>query len=212
MGDDHVCSFCNENQVGKQHIKIVFENWPVEEEIIYRRKGKEARKTNKVTKEVITALGMECINNPERWKEFDIDPSKVADFFEDLRFIGKNPYFRAVVAEGIDKCLAIDCPHVSLRDETCRHLIRLGFPYTGLDELHCAVGHPGVELVRHKESAITPGSWKSFRLWWANTPYKGYWIALLGPFLIAWFIIYPFWWLKAGLKKVPLKTIILRRL
>lgn len=147
MGDKHVCSFCSENLEGKQHIKIVFENWPVEEEVIYRRKGKEARKTRKTTKEVITAIGMECIQNPDRWKDFEIDPAKVADFFEDLRFAGKNPVFRAVLARGGPVCLSADCGQRTGSD--CRHMERRhSSDFYGLDELSCEVGHPGKVLVR----------------------------------------------------------------
>lgn len=170
MGDRHVCSFCNENLEGKQHIKIVFENWPVEEEIIYRRKGREAKQKKTSIKEVITALGMECIHNPERWKDFDIDPSKVADFFEDLRFIGKNPFFRALLTKDGPVCLsAAKCPHFAPLGETspaeglCQHIARGQFEFHHLDRVYCAIGHQGVELVRQKASNLLPeqgiGAW-----------------------------------------------------
>lgn len=147
MGDKHVCSFCNESLQGKQHIKIVFENWPIEETVTYRRKGKEAKSTRKVTREVITALGMECLQNPEKWKDYDIDPSKVEDFFEDLRFAGKNPLFRAILTKTGAVCLSLNCSHRT--GSNCQHLLRnRSFDFIGLDELACEVGHPGRILVR----------------------------------------------------------------
>lgn len=146
MGDKHVCSLCNEKLEGEQHIKIVFENWPIEETVTYRRKGKERTTTRKLTKEVITALGMECLRNPERWKGYDIDPSKVEEFFEDLRFAGKNPIFNAVLTKSGPICLSPDCKHRTGTD--CQHLLRFHSQSTGLDELACEVGHPGKILVR----------------------------------------------------------------
>ncbi len=146
MGDKHVCSFCDEKLEGKQHIKIVFENWPIEEVVTYRRKGKERTTTRKLTKEVITALGMECLRNPERWKGYDIDPSKVEEFFEDLRFAGKNPIFSAVLTKTGPVCLSPNCIHRTGSD--CLHLLRYGSSVIGLDELACEIGHPGKILVR----------------------------------------------------------------
>ena len=141
MADNHVCSFCNEDLKGKQHIKIVFENWPVEEVVIFERKGKEKRKTQKLTKEVITAIGMECLKDPERWREFDIDPSKVSDFFEDLRFAGKNPTL-AIAVDGDDaRCVTNDCRHRN--DEYCSHLSFGGSDISGMERAICSVGHPG---------------------------------------------------------------------
>lgn len=170
MADNHVCSFCNEDLKGKQHIKVVFENWPVEEEVTYRRKGKEKKTKRKLTKEVITAIGMECIQNPDRWKDFDIDPTKVADFFEDLRFVGKNPFFRAILTKDGPACLsAAGCPHfvplgeTSPSDGMCQNIARGQFEFYHLDRVYCAIGHQGIELVRQKGSGLLPeqgiGAW-----------------------------------------------------
>lgn len=200
MGDNHVCSFCNEKQFGKQHIKIVFENWPVEEEVTYRRKGKVAHRTRKVTKEVITAIGMECLRNPEHWKDFAIDPGKVEEFFEDLRFAGKNPFFRAVLTKNGSVCLAAsNCPHFSqlngaAASGSCEHIGRGPFDVHHLDMLYCMVGHRGIELVRQPlRNLMLQGNLRSWamslrQLWQFGASWKR------SPFLT----VYYFFWLFSG--------------
>lgn len=228
MGDKHVCSFCDENLEGKQHIKIVFENWPIEEEVTYRRKGKEAKRTRKVTKEVITAIGMECINNPDKWKDYEIEPSKVSDFFEDLRFAGKNPIFNAVLTKAGPVCLSPKCIHRTGND--CQHLLRYASQWLGLDELACEVGHPGRILLRRgKEKrlgllspfAALPASgrqkwWKiildllTFNLNSSNGPLTRFYLILSYSIPMAVFIsfylliIYPFWGVLCLKNKIEL--------
>jgi len=220
MGDNHVCSFCNEKLQGKQHIKIVFENWPIEEEVIYRRKGKEARKTRKVTKEVITAIGIECLNNPDRWKDYDIDPNKVADFFEDLRFAGKNPVLNAVLTKDGPVCLTEGCRHCTGPD--CQHLLRDSSRYSGLDMLTCEIGHPGHFLVRRGKERIgelnpiaSVGAALGQRRGWRQTlmylitmswqPQHSlatrvyftllYSIPILAMLAVYTLVVWPFWWM-----------------
>jgi len=219
MGDNHVCSFCAEKLVGKQHIKIVFENWPVEETITYRRKGKERTTARKLTKEVITALGMECINNPERWKDYDIDPGKVADFFEDLRFVGKNPVFSATLAKDGAVCLSLNCSQRT--GSNCQHLLRHhSFDFLTLDELTCEVGHPGRALVRQgkeeRTGILNPLGLPTLpkrKLWQSIWGFAGFaWkpqhgfltrtyfgLTYTGPllFMLALYLLvaYPFWWI-----------------
>lgn len=219
MGDKHVCSFCDEKLQGKQHIKIVFENWPIEETVTYRRKGKERTTTRKLTKEVITALGMECLRNPERWKDYDIDPGKVEDFFEDLRFTGKNPIFRAILTKTGPVCLSTNCTHRTGND--CQHLLRYGSSIFALDELACEVGHPGKCLVRKGKErgglwspmaslSSLPGA--SRRRWWEvildfltfswktqNGPLTKiyftviYTLPMIGFLALFMLVAYPFW-------------------
>lgn len=221
MGDKHVCSFCDEKLEGKQHIKIVFENWPIEETVTYRRKGKERTTTRKLTKEVITALGMECLRSPERWKGYDIDPSKVEEFFEDLRFAGKNPKFSAILAKGGPVCLALSCSHRT--GSNCQHLLRnRSFDFVGLNELTCEVGHPGKILVRAgKEEEQRTGILNQLglptlpkrKLWQSIWNFAGFaWkpqhgfltkvyfgLTYTGPLLLmlALYLVvaYPFWWM-----------------
>lgn len=151
MGDQHVCSFCGEAQQGKPHIKLVFENWPVEQVETYRKR--ERRRT--VTKEVITAVGLECVHDPERWADFPIEAGEVEAFFEMLRIEGKNPTFLGELTP--DKtliCRAETCAQRQPVGEdplACAHIQRSGYPGTGLDQLNCWSGHPGVVLVRQEK-------------------------------------------------------------
>jgi len=212
MGDNHVCSFCDEKQQGKQHIKIVFENWPVEEEVTYRRKGKEAHRTRKVTKEVITVVGMECLRSPERWKDYVIDPGKVEEFFEDLRFIGKNPIFRAALTKDGPICLsAAKCRHFAQTEGAeasamCQHIRRELFELHHLDMLYCGIGHPGIELVRHSIGDLMPqgnlGSWiTSLRqLWqfgasWKRSPFITFYF--FSWLFCGWFVPYFIVWIAS---------------
>lgn len=170
MGDKHVCSFCGTSQEGKAHIKIVFENWPVAEEVTYRRKGqvkkqvRQVTQVKQVTKEVITALGLECIRDPARWGAFPIEPEQVPDFFDRVRRIGKNPTFLAMVEGGRLRCLALGCAQRSPADaEWCVHILTEGYAGTGLEAARCWVGHPGITLLRRpapQSPREPPFSWR----------------------------------------------------
>lgn len=160
MGDQHVCSFCGAQQAGKQHIKLVYENWPVEELVSYTRKGVTRQRRRMRTKEVISAIGMECLSDPERWEDYGLEPDEVADFFERLRALGKNPIFQGVVvADGSLQCVTKNCPQ-RLPDGdsefSCTHVTRGGYPGAGLDALSCWAGHPGVVLVRGRPEPDKP--------------------------------------------------------
>lgn len=153
MGDSHVCSSCGIDLAGKQHVKVVFENWPVEEEVTVRsRTGREKTVKRKLTKEVITAFGMECLEKPEVWQGLDVfsegtvTPENIRDFFDDLRWLGKNPLFMLNL-QGF--CLSSDfckqfsgeqpCAHIRNPDSLCRW-----------QEASCYVGHPGVYRIYNK--------------------------------------------------------------
>lgn len=178
MGDQHVCSFCGVDQQGKQHVKLVFENWPVEETHTYKYRGQERSRTRTVTKEVITAIGLECLGDPARWSDYAIEGQEAADFFEHLRFAGKNPTFRGEVAVNGLVCHATSCAQRQPVDgpETCAHVRRTDYPGTSLDQLYCWVGHPGVVLVRGARVKAKIGLsyvWHVFsssaKLIWPNT-------------------------------------------
>lgn len=154
MGDKHTCSSCSENLEGKQHIKIVFENWPQEKIITYRRKGKEYQRKKQVTKELITVLCMNCLGNQDKWAGVkELEEPELTPFFNYLARMGKNPLFRAMLTKSGPLCIAIDCHHRT--GPNCKHLFRQGSKdYLGLDESFCEVGHPGVTLVRRGKDEI----------------------------------------------------------
>jgi hypothetical protein len=149
MGDKHGCSFCNQDLSGKQHIKIVFENWPVEETVIVRsRTGKERKAKRKTTHEAITAFGMECLNNPEKWKALDVfkmgsvTPEGMADLFEDIRWAGKNPTF--ILSPALSCLSAAICGQFRADlDGRCVNIIGPRQPQYRFDDYSCYVGHPG---------------------------------------------------------------------
>lgn len=160
MGDKHGCSFCNEDLSGKQHVKIVFENWPIEETVTVRsRTGKERKVERKTTREVITVLGMECLNNPERWKTLDafktgpVTPEGIADLFEDIRWAGKNPTF--ILSPALS-CLSIAvCGQFRADLEgRCVNILGPRQPQYRFDDYSCYVGHPGTYRVYNR-------GWKS---------------------------------------------------
>lgn len=211
MGDNHVCSLCNENLVGKQHIKIVFENWPHEKVTTYRRKGKEHRRKKLVTKELITALCMKCLANDERWAGVaELEEPELTPFFNYLAKLGKNPLFSTILVRSGPLCIVADCPHRTAPE--CKHLRRFQSDYFGLDALSCAVGHPGETLVRHKEVQAPPGnSLKSVKSWVSHMvtmywrPEHGlmtkiyfsltYTAPLIVGLLLYIVVAYPFWWI-----------------
>lgn len=159
MGDKHVCSVCGADLARKQHIKIVFENWPVEETVTVRsRTGKERTVKRTQTKEVITAFGMECLENPEKWKELDafsegkIGPGDMANLFDDIRWVGKNPLFLLSAANFClsgSSCAQFQpgpdgrCIHIAGLEEFKREILRWA-------ELYCYVGHPGAYRIYNR--------------------------------------------------------------
>ena len=149
MGDVHVCSMCGVAQAGKPHLRLAWENWPVEE--IYTYRGRERPRT--VNKEIITIIGLECRDDPERWADFPPEDEGVAAFFEALRVLGKNPTFLGELApKQTLVCRAVTCAQrqpVEGQDPlSCSHIMRSEHPGTSLDQLYCWAGHPGVILVR----------------------------------------------------------------
>ena len=146
MGDKHVCSVCGADLAGKQHLKLVYENWPVEEEVTVRsRTGRERKVTRKQTKEVISAFGMECIGNPEVWEKLDVfaegpvTASKMAELFEDIRWLGKNPLF---ILDAVGRCLSTAVCKQFSGEERCAHIVNPGSPWRW-SETYCYAGHPG---------------------------------------------------------------------
>lgn len=232
MGDQHVCSFCGAQQAGKQHIKLVFENWPVEELVSYTRKGVTRQRRRKRTKEVISAIGMECLSDPERWEDYGLEPDEVTDFFERLRLQGKNPIFQGVlVADGSLQCVTKDCPQrlpIGEFESSCTHVTRGPYPGVGLDALSCWAGHPGVVLVRGRPEEVgktksmtvvatalrlvryvfwPPGAPMATRAW-----YGLLWGVPLLFLLVGAIAVAPFWgayaWRhRSSLQKIPLPKI-----
>lgn len=153
MGDKHVCSVCGADLAGKQHLKLVYENWPVEEEVIVRsRTGRERKVIRKQTKEVISAFGMECIANPDVWGKLDVfaegpvTSDKMGELFEDIRWLGKNPIF---ILDAIGRCLsAAVCKQFS-GEERCAHIVNPGSPWRW-SEAYCYAGHPGTYRIYNK--------------------------------------------------------------
>lgn len=162
MGDKHVCSLCGTGLAGKQHLKLVFENWPVEEEVTIRsRTGKERKVKRKQTKEVITALGMECISNAATWEKLDVfaegpvTTSKMEELFDDIRWLGKNPVFRL---NPTGACLSSSvCKQFSGEGGKCIHIVN---PPLSLrfEEAYCYAGHPGIYRIYNKSWKPTRGS------------------------------------------------------
>lgn len=154
MGDKHVCSLCGTGLAGKQHIKLVFENWPVEEEVIIRsRTGRERKSKRKQTKEIITALGMECISNPATWEKLDVFtegpviPQRMGEFFDDIRWLGKNPIFR-LSPTGV--CLSSSvCKQFSGEAGICIHVANPPL-HLRFEEAYCYAGHPGIYRIYNK--------------------------------------------------------------
>lgn len=210
MGDNHVCSLCDENLAGKQHVKIVFENWPHEKVTTYQRKGKEYHRKKLVTKELITALCMKCLADDERWAGVaELEEPELTPFFNYLAKLGKNPLFKAILVRRGPLCITADCPHRTAPE--CDHVSRSQSDYFGLDALSCAVGHPGETLARHKEDATTPKfslkslkwlrgmvsmSWKPehglmTKIYFTLT----YTTPLIVGLLLYMVVAYPFWWM-----------------
>lgn len=171
MGDTHGCSFCNQDLSGKQHVKIVFENWPVEETVTVRsRTGKERTVKRKQTHEVITAFGLECLNNPEKWKALDafktgsVTPEGMADLFEDIRWAGKNPTF--ILSPAL-LCLSADvCGQFRADlDGRCVNILGPRQPQYWYDDYWCHVGHPGTYRV-YNRGWKPPGPATFFRNLW----------------------------------------------
>ncbi|MBA7516376.1 hypothetical protein ES705_08424 [subsurface metagenome] len=154
MGDKHVCSSCSENLEGKQHIKIVFENWPQEKVTTYRRKGKEYRRKTAIIKELITALCMNCVGNPDKWVNVkELEEPELTPFFNYLAKMGKNPLFKALLVKNGPLCIVADCKHRTAPN--CAHLLRShSAQFSNFDELSCEVGHPGATLVHRGKDEV----------------------------------------------------------
>ncbi len=209
MGDNHICSLCNGSQVGKQHIKIVFENWPHEKVTTYRRKGKEYHRKKLVTKELITALCMKCLADDERWAGVaELEEPALTPFFNYLAKLGKNPLFSAILVRSGPLCITADCPHRTAPE--CDHVARFQSEHYGLDSLSCAVGHPGETLVRHKKvqawnSLKSVKSWVSDMVTMSWKPGHGlmtriyfsltYTAPLIVGLLLYMVVAYPLWWM-----------------
>jgi len=225
MGDKHVCSCCALDQAGKQHVKVVYENWPVEEPVTARRKtGPPKTTTRKRVQQVVSVIGMECLADPERWAGFPIEPEKVAAFFDRLRTVGKNPIFMGVLVDGGLRCLSTNCLQ-RMGGQSCQHVQRWPTATPKHDELSCYAGHPGVTLVpREQGTQGSPGvgtgfhttlsyvlsigkSWKTLlRYCFKQGPGYGLLTILVYgvPFLLAvvwWTVTAPLWLLAMALKR-----------
>lgn len=143
MGDDHWCSFCEENLKGKKHIKIVFENW-VEKEV-----GKKKKK--KILVERITCICLKCLSTPEKWAEcFKDEVLRVEDlpsFFEKLSLVGKNPLFRAkIICVNRMECQSFKPSQKGILECEDMLLDYAADDISGLNNVYakCGLGHEGI--------------------------------------------------------------------